>query len=65
MATDHLPDRKTVKEALRAIGLSNRQVHALLAKGWAGLVSERDAEVEELKDALESLKGTVSENRVS
>ncbi len=59
-----LPDRKAVKDALRAVGLSNRQARALLAMGWAGLVGERDAELEELKDTLEALSGTVHRNHV-
>ena len=51
------PERKKVKEALRAAGLSNRQAKALLANGWRGLVAESEAEAAELRDRLEELGG--------
>ena len=51
-----LPARKSVKDALRASGLSDRQVRALLARGWSALVGESEAEADELRDALEQLR---------
>lgn len=61
MADDRtLPERKRVKDALRAAGLSNRQVDALLRAGWKSLVGESEAENAELRDALAALKQTVS-----
>lgn len=55
-----LPDRKAAKDALRAAGFSNRQIKALLATGWRGLVSESEAEAAELREQIESLSGTFS-----
>jgi uncharacterized protein (DUF1697 family) len=60
MSDGTLPERKTVKQALRAAGLSNRQVKALLASGWGGLVTEAEAEAAELRDTLEALRGSLS-----
>ena len=51
----NLPERRAIKQALRAAGLSDRQVRALLAHGWAGLVTETEAEAAELRDELEAL----------
>lgn len=50
-----LPPRKEVKAALRELGLSARQVDAVLRHGWRGLVSESEAEAAELREQLESL----------
>jgi hypothetical protein len=50
------PTRAEVKRALREVGLSDRQVKALLAAGWQGLVGARDAELAELRDAVEEMK---------
>lgn len=57
-----LPDRKHVKDALRAAGLSNRQVRAFLASGWRGLVSDTEAETAELRDRLDELSGLLHGN---
>jgi hypothetical protein len=57
-----LPERRDVKDALRAAGLSNRQVDALLRAGWRGLVSESEAEAAELRDALAALTVAVETN---
>jgi hypothetical protein len=65
MSAGTLPPRKEIKAALRAAGLSNRQVRALLTSGWRGLVSESEAENEELRDTLEALRGSLSGERVS
>jgi hypothetical protein len=54
-----LPERRDVKAALRAAGLSDRQVRALLDGGWAALVGEARAENEELREEIEQLKRTV------
>ena len=56
MSGGSLPARKDVKAALRSLGLSNRQVRALLASGWKGLVSESEAEAAELRDIISDLK---------
>jgi hypothetical protein len=58
------PDRKAAKEALRAAGFSNRQIKALLASGWRGLVTEGEAEAAELRDTLEALRGSLGSERV-
>ena len=55
-----VPERRAVKAALRAAGLSNRQTDALLRAGWRGLVSESVAEAAELRDALAALQATVA-----
>lgn len=54
--TDLLPDRKDVKGALRAAGLSARQIDALLRHGWRGLVGETQAEAVELREQLDALR---------
>ena len=36
--------RKVVRDALRSVGLSVRQVDAVLRSGWAGVVGVREAE---------------------
>ena len=51
-----IPARKAVKTALRELGLSNRQVDALLRNGWKGLVGETIAENEDLREALGALQ---------
>lgn len=53
------PDRRAVKEALRAVGFSRREVDALLSRGWRGLVDEREAELAELRDKLADLQGAL------
>ena len=50
-----VPERKAVKAALRAAGLSHRQVDSLLRDGWKSLVGEVQAEAQELKDKLAEL----------
>ncbi|MCC6172398.1 MAG: hypothetical protein IT481_10260 [Gammaproteobacteria bacterium] len=54
------PDRKAVKAALRAAGLSSRQIDALLRDGWRGLVGVKDAEVAELRDQLDALQSRLA-----
>jgi hypothetical protein len=49
------PDRRAAREALRKAGFSSRQADALLRRGWAALVGERDAEAAELRDAVDAL----------
>ncbi len=48
--------RKSVKDALRAAGLSVREVQALLGGGWAALVGEAQAEADDLRDRLNTLQ---------
>ena len=50
-----VPDRKAAKAALRQLGFSSRQVEALFRSGWRGLVSEKDAELAELQDAVSAM----------
>ena len=57
-----LPDRRAIKAALRDAGLSNRQVKALLGSGWRGLVSETEAETQELRERIEELDGILRGN---
>ena len=49
------PPRRDVKAALRGLGLSVRQVDALLRDGWKALVGETRAEADELREALGAL----------
>jgi hypothetical protein len=62
MNDSNTPPRKDVKAALRSIGLSNRQVRALLERGWRGLVDESQAEADDLRDELEALRSTFTGN---
>jgi hypothetical protein len=54
-----VPERREVKAALRAAGLSNRQADALLRSGWRGLVDASEAEAAELRDQLAALKASM------
>jgi hypothetical protein len=54
-----MPERKRVKDALRALGLTNRQVDALLRDGWKALVGESKAEAAELRDRLAELQSAL------
>ena len=56
-----VPSRKHVKDALRALGLSNRQVDGLLRAGWSALVGARDAELEELQAAVEEMAARLAQ----
>ena len=56
----NLPERKAVKEALRAVGLSDRQAQALLARGWAALVGESQAEVDEIREQLDAINVSIA-----
>jgi len=55
-----LPERRDVKRALRDLGMTNRQVDALLRGGWAALVGETKAEAAELRDKLAALTKLLS-----
>ncbi len=57
MATEHrdIVERKSVKIALREVGMSNRQINALLRSGWKSLVGETVAENAELREKLNEL----------
>jgi hypothetical protein len=50
------PDIRKTELALRAAGLTRRQARALLAKGWAGVVSEERAEADALRVELDALR---------
>lgn len=50
-----IPERKSVKDALRNLGMSARQVDALIRNGWAALVGETIAENDELREAVAEL----------
>ena len=50
-----LPERRDVKAALRAAGLSARQTDALLRGGWPALVGTAQAEAAELRESLDRL----------
>ena len=52
MTTRPIPERREVKRALRELGMSNRQIKALLHDGWKHLVGETEAENQELKEQL-------------
>jgi hypothetical protein len=54
-----LPERKDVKRVLRDLGLSARQVDALLRGGWAALVGASQAETAELRDRLAELQAAL------
>ena len=56
-----LPERKAVKDALRSLGLSNRQVDAVLRGGWRALVGESQAEAAELRDKLAELQAALQQ----
>ena len=60
-----LPDRKTIKDALRATGLSNRQIRAFFARGWRGVVPEVEAEAAELREQLAEYRGSLTGHAVS
>jgi beta-xylosidase len=64
MATDErtLPERKAVKEALRAIGMSKRQVDAMLT-AWPALVGATQAENDELHEKLAELQSRLQLSR--
>ena len=54
-----MPSRRDVKRVLRDLGLSHRQIDALLRDGWKSLVGESQAEAEELRDQLAALKARI------
>ena len=56
MPEREIPERKAVKAALRDLGMSARQVDALLRGGWRSLVGETKAEADALRDELDQLK---------
>lgn len=60
-----VPERRQVKDALRAAGLSCRQVDALLRDGWRGLVGASEAEASELRDKLEVLQAALQRRDTS
>lgn len=59
MSDRPIPERKSVKQALRDLGLTTRQVDALLRSGWRGLVGETQAERDELRERLVQLVSKV------
>lgn len=59
MSDRTLPERREVKRALRDLGLSARQVDALLRSGWRALVGESKAEADELRERLAQLAARI------
>ena len=59
MAERLMPERKRVKDALRALGLTARQTDALMRDGWKGLVGASKAEAAELRDRLAELQSAL------
>lgn len=59
MSDRAMPERKSVKQVLRDLGLTTRQVDALLRSGWRGLVGETQAERDELRERLVQLVSKV------
>ena len=55
-----VPERKVLKGALRAAGLSVRQVDALLRGGWRELVGVARGDADELRERLERLEQLVT-----
>jgi DNA-binding transcriptional MerR regulator len=51
-----IPERKQIKKALRDLGLSNRQIDALLRDGYKTLIGATAAENAELREQLEILQ---------
>jgi hypothetical protein len=56
-----VPERRAVKDALRAAGLSNRQTDSLLRGGWSALVGTSEAEAHELREQLAELTARLRE----
>jgi DNA-binding transcriptional MerR regulator len=56
MTDRQIPERKEVKKALRGLGMSARQVEALLRDGWKSLIGEAEAEAQELRERLAELE---------
>jgi hypothetical protein len=54
-----IPERKHVKEKLRELGMTHRQIDGLLRAGWKNLVGETQAENEELHEQLKQLHETL------
>ena len=59
-AAREIPERREVKKALRDLGMTSRQVDALLRDGWRSLVGETIAENEELREQLIALKQRIA-----
>ena len=51
--------RPDIEAVLRQAGLSHRQARKLLAIGWKGVVGERQAENDELKERIAQLEQTL------
>ena len=52
--------RPEIEKVLRAAGLSHRQARKLLAKGWAAVAGERQAELAELEAKLLELRERIT-----
>ena len=59
MADRDIPERKNIKIALRALGMSVRQADAFLRGGHKALIGETAAENAELKEQLEALANSL------
>jgi hypothetical protein len=62
MATEGrtIPERKRVKEALRAAGLSTRQVDLVVRAVWKELIGDAEAENAELREKLRELQSRLN-----
>ena len=47
------PPRKEIRAKLRELGMSHRQIDALIRPGWRDLIGESQAEIEEAQEAKE------------
>ena len=55
MSDREILERKQIKAALRAEGMSNRQINGLLRGGYKLLIGETEAENAELQEQLQDL----------
>ncbi|MCU0975314.1 MAG: hypothetical protein MUC71_03265 [Steroidobacteraceae bacterium] len=60
MSDRAIPERRSVKAALRAAGLSARQTDALLRGGWSAVCGQAQAERDELEERLARLESFVA-----
>lgn len=58
--SDGLPDRRSIERALKAAGLSGRQAKRFVSAGWASLVHEAQAEIDELAAELAELRESLA-----
>ena len=61
---DTLPTRRDVEVALRGLGLSHRQARKFVAIGWPAVVGAEQAELDELRDLAQALRGKLNRGDV-